>query len=140
VHLRTSIKNRVHALLARQGILPEHCDLFGTAGREYLAALELPDGPRRRLDSLISLISDLAREIIQIVSMSGLAVFGWSDPHSDRRESIRWGREDAGAWPSLGGLTRTLIDSWCHALDLSTTRGRPAHGCGHDRQRDLMRA
>ena len=29
VHLRTSIKNRVHALLARQGILPEHTDLFG---------------------------------------------------------------------------------------------------------------
>ena len=39
VHLRTSIKNRVHALLARQGILPEHSDLFGTAGREYLATL-----------------------------------------------------------------------------------------------------
>jgi transposase len=64
VHLRTSIKNRVHALLARQGILPEHCDLFGKAGREYLTALELPDGPRRRLDSLIALIDDFDREII----------------------------------------------------------------------------
>ena len=39
VHLRTSIKNRVHALLARQGILPEHSDLFGKAGREFLALL-----------------------------------------------------------------------------------------------------
>jgi transposase len=63
VHLRTSIKNRVHALLARQGILPEHSDLFGTAGREFLAALQLPDGPRRRLDSLLSLICDFDREI-----------------------------------------------------------------------------
>ena len=62
VHLRTSIKNRVHALLARQGILPEFSDLFGTAGREYLAALQLPDGPRRRLDSLIALIGDFDRE------------------------------------------------------------------------------
>ena len=63
VHLRTSIKNRVHALLARQGILPEHSDLFGQAGREFLASLELPDGPRRRLDSLMSLIGDFDREI-----------------------------------------------------------------------------
>jgi transposase len=63
VHLRTSIKNRVHAVLARQGILPEHTDLFGTAGREYLTALQLPDGPRRRLNSLLALIVDFDREI-----------------------------------------------------------------------------
>ena len=68
VHLRTSIKNRVHALLARQGILPEFSDLFGTAGREYLAGLALPDGPRRRLDSLIALISDFDREITATTS------------------------------------------------------------------------
>jgi transposase len=68
VHLRTSIKNRVHALLARQGILPEHSELFGTAGREYLATLELPDGPRRRLDSLLALISDFDREVTQTTS------------------------------------------------------------------------
>jgi len=61
--MRTSLKNRVHALLARQGILPEHSDLFGKAGREFLAALELPDGPRRRLDSIVALIDDLDREV-----------------------------------------------------------------------------
>ena len=61
--MRTAVKNRVHALLARQGILPEHTDLFGKAGREFLAGLELPDGSRRRLDSLLSLIGDFDREI-----------------------------------------------------------------------------
>ena len=65
VHLRTSIKNRVHALLARQGILPDYSDPFGTAGREFLRCLELPDGPRRRLDSLLALIGDFDREIAQ---------------------------------------------------------------------------
>ena len=30
--MRTAVKNRVHALLARQGILPEHTDLFGKGG------------------------------------------------------------------------------------------------------------
>ena len=68
VRLRSSVKNRVHALLARQGILPDHSDMFGTAGREYLAALQLPDGPRRRLDSLIALISDFDREIAETTS------------------------------------------------------------------------
>src|SRR5436305_4872041 len=65
VHLRTSIKNRVHALSARQGILPEFSHLFGTAGRGYLADLALPEGPRRRLDSLIALIGDFDREITE---------------------------------------------------------------------------
>jgi len=62
--MRTAVKNRVHALLARQGIRHEHADLFGKAGREFLAGLELPEGSRRRLDSLLSLIGDFDREII----------------------------------------------------------------------------
>ena len=61
--MRTAVKNRVHALLARQGIRQEHADLFGKAGREFLAGLELPEGSRRRLDSLMSLIGDFDREI-----------------------------------------------------------------------------
>ena len=61
--MRTAVKNRVHALLAREGIRQEHADLFGKGGREFLAGLELPDGSRRRLDSLLSLIGDFDREI-----------------------------------------------------------------------------
>jgi transposase len=61
--LRSSVKNRVHALLARHGIRPEQTDLFGKAGREFLQSLELGDGPRRRLESLLSLVDDLDREI-----------------------------------------------------------------------------
>jgi transposase len=61
--MRTAVKNRVHALLARQGILPEHTDLFGKGGREFLATVELPESSRRRLDSLLSLIADFDREI-----------------------------------------------------------------------------
>ncbi len=61
--MRTSVKNRVHALLARHGIRPEHSDLFGAGGRAFLATLLLADGPRRRLDSLLALIDDFDREI-----------------------------------------------------------------------------
>jgi transposase len=35
----------------------------GKAGREFLAAVPLRDAPRRRLDSLLSLIDDFDREI-----------------------------------------------------------------------------
>src|ERR671935_12737 len=56
--MRSALKNRVHALLARQGIQREHADLFGAGGRRYLAKLALREPARRRLDSLLSLIGD----------------------------------------------------------------------------------
>jgi transposase len=61
--LRPSLKNRVHALLARHGIAVEHSDLFGKGGLEFLASLELADGPHRRLESVLALICDFDREI-----------------------------------------------------------------------------
>ena len=64
--MRSAVKNRVHAILAKHGILHQHSDLFGRGGREFLAALELRDAPRRMLDSLIALIEDFDREIADI--------------------------------------------------------------------------
>src|SRR5207247_7776109 len=61
--MRSALKNRVHALLARQGIQNEHADLFGQGGRRFLARLPLREPARRRLDSLLSLIADFDREI-----------------------------------------------------------------------------
>ena len=61
--MRSAVKNRVHAILAKHGIAREHSDLFGKGGREFLAQLQLRDAPRRRLDSLMSLICDFDREI-----------------------------------------------------------------------------
>jgi transposase len=48
--MRSAVKNRVHAILAKHGITNEHADLFGKGGREFLKTLELRDAPRRRLD------------------------------------------------------------------------------------------
>src|SRR5437764_9294159 len=48
--------HRRRSQIAREGILPEHTDLFGKAGREFLADLQLPDGPSRRLRSMLSLL------------------------------------------------------------------------------------
>lgn len=61
--IRSALKNRVHAQLARHGIARRHSDLFGAGGREFLAELALREPPRRRLDSLLTLIGDFDREI-----------------------------------------------------------------------------
>src|ERR671925_870807 len=62
-HIRSALKNRVHALIARQGIRHQHTDLFGKARLLFLSELELREPPRRRLDSLLALIADFDREI-----------------------------------------------------------------------------
>jgi transposase len=61
--MRTALKNRVHALLARQGVRREHADLFGAGGLTFLAGLPLRAEPRARLELLLRLIADFAREI-----------------------------------------------------------------------------
>jgi transposase len=68
VGMRTAVKNRVHAILARHGVTRQHADLFGKAGREFLAELALREPQRRRLDSLLSLIDDFDREIATTTS------------------------------------------------------------------------
>src|SRR5436190_13339038 len=40
--VRTALKNRVHALLARQGIQRGRAELFGPRGRRFLGELALP--------------------------------------------------------------------------------------------------
>ena len=61
--MRSAVKNRVHAILAKHGVTRQHSDLFGTGGREFLEALQLREAPRRRLNSLLALIDDFDREI-----------------------------------------------------------------------------
>src|SRR5436190_14544802 len=63
--MRSALKNRVHALLARQGVQPTHADLFGPGGRRFLTELRLREPARRRLDSNLVLIDCFDREIEQ---------------------------------------------------------------------------
>jgi transposase len=63
VAMRSAIKNRVHAILAKHGVTHQHSDLFGKAGRQFLTTVELRQAPRQRLDSLLALLEDFDREI-----------------------------------------------------------------------------
>jgi transposase len=61
--MRSALKNRVHALIARQGIARTHADLFGAGGRLFLDELGLRPDPRARLETLLRLIADFDREV-----------------------------------------------------------------------------
>jgi hypothetical protein len=61
VAMRTALKNRVHAILAKHGITHEQSDLFGKARRGFLATVALRDASRRRLDSLLASTTSTAR-------------------------------------------------------------------------------
>jgi len=61
--MRSALKNRVGAILAKHGVQRPFTDMFGPSGRRFLHELALPDAARRRLSSLLALIDDFTREI-----------------------------------------------------------------------------
>lgn len=56
VRMRTRLKNKVHAELARAGKFFRHADLFGKGGLEFLAKAELPEATRRAVRGYAELI------------------------------------------------------------------------------------
>ncbi len=60
---RTALKNRIHSTLATFGQPVPLTDLFGVAGRELLARLELPDPWVTTLTRSLELVDDLDRRI-----------------------------------------------------------------------------
>jgi transposase len=61
--MRSALKNRVGAILAKQGLTRPYSNMFGPSATQFLGELELPESPRRRLDSILALIGDFTREI-----------------------------------------------------------------------------
>lgn len=64
-HLRTEVKNKIHAILHKTGTQHEYSDLFGKGGREFLGNLELKEPYRRVLTKYLELIDLLDKLIDQ---------------------------------------------------------------------------
>jgi len=62
-HARTSMKNRVRALVAALGCHPAHTELFGPAGRAELEAMGFRPDQRERIDALLRVITMFDAEI-----------------------------------------------------------------------------
>lgn len=80
VRQRTVLKNRIHAYLTAENLRGAQADLFGTAGRAWLAQVALPRVVRHFVDLLLADIDLLSK---QIAALDG-----------DLR---RHGKQDAGA-------------------------------------------
>jgi len=61
--LRTQVKNRIQSLLQMHGLRSPASDLFGQAGRAWLAAQALPQATRESVDQLLVLHDFLSLEI-----------------------------------------------------------------------------
>ena len=63
VRLRTEVKNKVHAIVAKEGIRHDFSDLFGKAGTEFLRTIELSKTNRFALNNYLALIENLDTRI-----------------------------------------------------------------------------
>jgi len=75
VRVQTETKNRISALFHRHGIFHDFSDLFGAAGRRFLAALcregrvgevVLPDGALTALRGLVALLNHIRDQLAQL--------------------------------------------------------------------------
>ena len=59
-------KNKIHAILLRNGIHHKYSDLFGIEGKQFLRKIHLPDSERYNLNSLLKIVETLTHEKTQI--------------------------------------------------------------------------
>jgi transposase len=64
VQLRSGLKAQVHAVMAKEGVLPRLDDMFGPGGKRQLDEMELADAYVARVESLRDLIEGYHREVV----------------------------------------------------------------------------
>lgn len=60
--LRVQVKNKIHAILLRNGLIHEYSDVFGVAGTRYLKSLDLEMRDRYQMDSYLEIIEFLNKQ------------------------------------------------------------------------------
>jgi transposase len=93
VQLRSGLKAQVHAVMAKEGVLPTAVDMFGPAGQAQLDEVGLAEAYTVRVESLRDLIEIYDREIVML-----------------EREIHRRLRDDRGyqAVQAINGVGRTI--------------------------------
>src|SRR5438552_1803181 len=66
VQLRSGLKAQVHAVMAKEGVLPATLDMFGPAGNRQLDELELARNYALRVQSLRELITRYDQEVVML--------------------------------------------------------------------------
>jgi transposase len=80
VHARSRFKNEISAVLARRLIArPGFSDLFGVAGRQWLAAVELPLEERESVDAGLRQIVFIDSEVKAVETLIAQQALGWEE-------------------------------------------------------------
>jgi len=66
VRLRSGLKAQVHAVMAKEGVLPSRYDMFGPGGNAQLDSMEVADNYRTRIESLRGLIAAYDTEVAML--------------------------------------------------------------------------
>jgi transposase len=66
VRLRSGLKAQVHAVMAKEGVLPSRLDMFGPGGQAQLDAMDIAHNYRVRVESLRDLIELYDREVAML--------------------------------------------------------------------------
>jgi transposase len=64
--LRTEVKNKVNAILIRNGIVHGFSDVFGVAGIQYLRSIDLEMRDRYQMDTYLDTIRNINKQILDI--------------------------------------------------------------------------
>lgn len=80
VSFRTQIKNKIHAVLSKNGINSPYSDLFGKAGMTFLKQIRLREAYRQSIDGYLTIIQqinvqidDISKNIDQIAKLDDKA-------------------------------------------------------------------
>jgi hypothetical protein len=98
VQLRSGLKAQVHAVMAKEGVLPALADMFGSGGQRHLDAMQLADAYAVRVESLRDLIEVYDREVAMLerTSTSACATTAAIKRSSRSPESAtRWQRSSS---------------------------------------------
>lgn len=63
--LRTRLKNRVHQILAKEGVYSTWSDPFGKGGRQFILSLSLPTNVKAEIDQWMEYLDQLDRSIAE---------------------------------------------------------------------------
>ena len=136
VALRSGLKAQVHAVMAKEGVLPSVTDMFCKAGNAQLDAMPLGDAYTVRVESLRDLIEIYDREVVMLEAQIRRRLKGHAgyraDP-SDQRDRPDHGRDpgrrDRRRDPVPVGAGVVLV-GWAHP-EASGVRHHRAPGRGH---------
>jgi transposase len=94
VQLRSGLKAQVHAVMAKEGVLPALNDMFGPGGQRHLDEMQLADAYTVRVESLRDLIEVYDREVVMLERRIHQQLR--HDPGYQTIQRIHWGGPDDG--------------------------------------------